>query len=105
MLLQIPVYNEPLVTEEALRCAAQLDWPKNKLHIQLLDDSTDETTARAAAVAAELRAEGADIVHVRRPERHGFKAGACAYGLLISDAPFIAMLDADFRPPPIPLPR
>jgi cellulose synthase/poly-beta-1,6-N-acetylglucosamine synthase-like glycosyltransferase len=100
VLLQIPVYNEPLVTEQALRCAAQLDWPKDKLHIQLLDDSTDETTVRAAAVAEELRAEGADIAHVRRPDRTGFKAGACAYGLRISDAPFIAMLDADFRPPP-----
>lgn len=100
VLLQIPVYNEPLVTEQSLRCVAQLDWPKDKLHIQLLDDLTDETTARAAAVAAELRADGADIAHVRRPDRAGFKAGACAYGLSISDAPFIAMLDADFRPPP-----
>jgi cellulose synthase/poly-beta-1,6-N-acetylglucosamine synthase-like glycosyltransferase len=99
VLLQIPVYNEPLVTEQSLRCVAQLDWPRDKLHIQLLDDSTDETTARAGAVAAELRADGADIAHVRRPDRAGFKAGACAYGLSISDAPFIAMLDADFRPP------
>ncbi len=100
VLLQIPVFNEPLVTEQALRCAAQLDWPKDRLHIQLLDDSTDETTESAAAVAAELRAQGADIEHVRRPDRSGFKAGACAYGLSISTAPFIAMLDADFRPPP-----
>jgi cellulose synthase/poly-beta-1,6-N-acetylglucosamine synthase-like glycosyltransferase len=99
VLLQIPVFNEPLVTEQALRCAAQLDWPKDKLRIQLLDDSTDETTARAAVVAAELRATGSDVEHVRRPERVGFKAGACAYGLTISDAPFVAMLDADFRPP------
>jgi cellulose synthase/poly-beta-1,6-N-acetylglucosamine synthase-like glycosyltransferase len=100
VLVQIPVYNEPLVTEQSLRCVAQLDWPKDKLHIQLLDDSTDETSARAAAVAEELRAGGADIAHVRRPDRVGFKAGACAYGLGLSDAPFIAMLDADFRPPP-----
>jgi cellulose synthase/poly-beta-1,6-N-acetylglucosamine synthase-like glycosyltransferase len=99
VLLQIPVFNEPLVTEQALRCAAQLDWPKDRLCIQLLDDSTDETPLRAAAVAAELRAQGANIQHVRRPDRVGFKAGACAYGLTLSDAPFIAMLDADFRPP------
>jgi len=99
VVLQIPVFNEPLVTEQALRCAAQLDWPKDKLRIQLLDDSTDETPQRAEAVANELRAQGADIEHVRRPDRQGFKAGACAYGLSISDAPFIAMLDADFRPP------
>jgi len=100
VLLQIPVFNEPLVTEQALRCAAQLDWPKDRLRIQLLDDSTDDTPLRAAAVAAELRALGVDVEHVRRPNREGFKAGACAYGLTLSDAPFVAMLDADFRPPP-----
>jgi len=94
------VFNEPLVTEQALRCAAQLDWPKDRLRIQLLDDSTDDTPLRAAAVAAELRAQGVDVEHVRRPNREGFKAGACAYGLTLSDAPFVAMLDADFRPPP-----
>ncbi len=99
VLLQIPVFNEPLVTEQALRCVAQLDWPKDKLCIQLLDDSTDETTLRAEAVAQELRAQGANIQHVRRKDRSGFKAGACAHGLTLSAAPFIAMLDADFRPP------
>ena len=67
--------------------------------IQLLDDSTDDTPLRAAAVAEELRAQGVDVEHVRRPEREGFKAGACAYGLTLSNAPFVAMLDADFRPP------
>jgi cellulose synthase/poly-beta-1,6-N-acetylglucosamine synthase-like glycosyltransferase len=100
VLLQIPVYNEPLVTEQALRCVAQLDWPKDRLTIQLLDDSTDDTSARAEVVAEELRAMGANIQHVRRTDRSGFKAGACAHGLTLSDAPFIAMLDADFRPPP-----
>lgn len=100
VLLQIPVYNEPLVTEQSLRCVAQLDWPKDRLTIQLLDDSTDETTERAEAVAVELRAQGADIQHVRRSDRAGFKAGACAHGLTLSHAPFVAMLDADFRPPP-----
>lgn len=100
VLLQIPVFNEPLVTEQALRCVAMLDWPRDRLHIQLLDDSTDDTTARAEAVAQELRAQGADILHVRRVDRSGFKAGACAAGLKLYDAPFVAMLDADFRPPP-----
>jgi cellulose synthase/poly-beta-1,6-N-acetylglucosamine synthase-like glycosyltransferase len=99
VLLQIPVFNEPLVTEQSLRCVALLDWPKEKLRIQLLDDSTDETSARADAVAAELRAGGAVIDHVRRADRSGFKAGACAHGLTIADEPFVAMLDADFRPP------
>ncbi len=99
VLLQIPVFNEPLVTEQSLRCVALLDWPKEKLRIQLLDDSTDETSARADAVAAELRAGGAVIDHVRRADRSGFKAGACAHGLTLTDEPFVAMLDADFRPP------
>ena len=100
VLLQIPVFNEPLVTEQSLRCVAQLDWPKDKLRIQLLDDSTDETSDRAAAVIAELQATGAIIDHIRRTDRSGFKAGACAHGLTLTDEPFIAMLDADFRPPP-----
>ena len=100
VLLQIPVFNEPLVTEQSLRCVALLDWPKDKLRIQLLDDSTDETTERAAAVIRELASTGVVIDHIRRTDRSGFKAGACAHGLSITDEPFIAMLDADFRPPP-----
>jgi cellulose synthase/poly-beta-1,6-N-acetylglucosamine synthase-like glycosyltransferase len=100
VLLQIPVFNEPLVTEQSLRCVAQLDWPKNKLRIQLLDDSTDKTTARAEAVIAELAPTGTVIDHIRRSDRTGFKAGACAHGLKLTDEPFVAMLDADFRPPP-----
>ena len=100
VLLQIPVFNEPLVTEQSLRCVAQLDWPKDKLRIQLLDDSTDETSDRAAVVIAELQTAGAIIDHIRRTDRSGFKAGACAHGLTLTDEPFIAMLDADFRPPP-----
>lgn len=99
VVLQIPVFNEPLVTEQSLRCVALLDWPKEKLRIQLLDDSTDETSVRADAVAAELRLGGALIDHVRRADRSGFKAGACAHGLTLTDEPFVAMLDADFRPP------
>jgi len=99
VVLQIPVFNEPSVVEGALRAACALDWPKDRLHIQLLDDSTDETTERAAAIIAELRAAGSDVTHVRREDRSGFKAGACAAGLALNDAPFVAMLDVDFRPP------
>ena len=99
VVLQIPVFNEPRVVEGALRAAAALDWPRDRLHIQLLDDSTDETTERAAAIIAELRAAGNDVTHVRREDRSGFKAGACAAGLALNDAPFVAMLDVDFRPP------
>lgn len=99
VVLQIPVFNEPRVVEGALRAAVALDWPRDRLHIQLLDDSTDETTERAAEIIAELRAAGSDVTHVRREDRSGFKAGACAAGLALNDAPFVAMLDVDFRPP------
>jgi cellulose synthase/poly-beta-1,6-N-acetylglucosamine synthase-like glycosyltransferase len=99
VVLQIPVFNEPRVVEGALRAATAIDWPRNRLHIQLLDDSTDETTETAARIIAELRDGGTDITHVRREDRSGFKAGACAAGLAMSDAPFVAMLDVDFRPP------
>jgi cellulose synthase/poly-beta-1,6-N-acetylglucosamine synthase-like glycosyltransferase len=100
VLVQIPVFNEPDVVSGALRCAAALDWPQSKLHIQLLDDSSDETTKIAEAVAQELRDKGFDVRVLFRADRTGFKAGALAAGLKISDAPFIAMLDVDFRPPP-----
>lgn len=99
VLLQIPVFNEPLVTEQSLRCVTQLDWPREKLRIQLLDDSTDETSVRAASVIQELSETGTIIDHIRRTDRSGFKAGACAHGLSLTKEPFIAMLDADFRPP------
>jgi cellulose synthase/poly-beta-1,6-N-acetylglucosamine synthase-like glycosyltransferase len=99
VLVQLPVFNEPAVVENVLRTAAALDWPRDRLTIQLLDDSTDETSAIAATVAAELRANGTDVQHVRRDDRSGFKAGALAAGLELSDAPYIAMLDVDFRPP------
>jgi cellulose synthase/poly-beta-1,6-N-acetylglucosamine synthase-like glycosyltransferase len=99
VLVQIPVYNEPEMVADALRAAVALDWPRDKLHIQLLDDSTDSTCATAAAVADTLRARGHDILHLRRANRSGYKGGALAAGLARSDAPFVAILDADFRPP------
>jgi cellulose synthase/poly-beta-1,6-N-acetylglucosamine synthase-like glycosyltransferase len=97
--VQLPVFNEPAVVENVLRTAAALDWPRDKLTIQLLDDSTDDTSVIAERVAAELRTGGTDVQHVRREDRSGFKAGALAAGLELSDAPYIAMLDVDFRPP------
>ena len=81
VLVQIPVYNEGIVVENAMRCAAALDWPRDRLTIQLLDDSVDGTVDIAAAVIAELRAAGMNAVHVRREDRSGFKAAACATGL------------------------
>lgn len=100
VLVQIPVYNEPLVVERAVAAAAALDWPSNRLTIQLLDDSTDITSDIAVHAVARLRRAGLDVVHVRRADRSGFKAGALAAGMALSDAPYVAVFDADFVPAP-----
>jgi cellulose synthase/poly-beta-1,6-N-acetylglucosamine synthase-like glycosyltransferase len=98
VLVQIPVYNEPLVVERALVAAAALDWPRDRLTIQLLDDSTDITPDIAVHAVARLKRDGVDVVHVRRADRSGFKAGALAAGLALSEAPYVAVFDADFVP-------
>jgi cellulose synthase/poly-beta-1,6-N-acetylglucosamine synthase-like glycosyltransferase len=93
VLVQIPVYNEPLVVERALVAAAALDWPRDRLTIQLLDDSTDITPDIAVHAVARLRRDGVDVAHVRRADRSGFKAGALAAGLALSDADFVPAAD------------
>jgi cellulose synthase/poly-beta-1,6-N-acetylglucosamine synthase-like glycosyltransferase len=100
VLIQIPVYNEPLVVERAVATAGALDWPRDRLTIQLLDDSTDITSDIAVHAVARLRRDGIDAHHVRRADRGGFKAGALAAGLALDDAPYVAVFDADFVPPP-----
>lgn len=100
VLIQIPVYNEPLVVERVMAAAGALDWPHDRLIIQLLDDSTDITSDIAIHAVARLRRDGIDAHHVRRADRGGFKAGALAAGLGLDDAPFVAVFDADFVPPP-----
>jgi cellulose synthase/poly-beta-1,6-N-acetylglucosamine synthase-like glycosyltransferase len=100
VLVQIPIYNEPMVVERAIIAAGALDWPRKLLKIQLLDDSTDLTSDIAVHAVARLRKEGIDIDHVRRADRTGFKAGALAAGLALSDAPYVAVFDADFVPTP-----
>lgn len=99
VLVQLAVFNEPHVVTGLLECAGRLDWPRDRLDVQLLDDSFDGTAAIAAPLVAGLQAQGLNIRHLRRDNRAGFKAGALAAGLALSDAPFIAVLDADFRPP------
>ncbi len=100
VLIQLPIYNEQYVVERLLRCVAQMDYPKDKLSVQLLDDSSDETAAIAAKTIAQLKAQGINIDHVRRPDRKGFKAGALDYGMKLDTAEFIAIFDADFLPRP-----
>jgi len=99
VLVQLPVFNEPNVVAGLLDSVAALDWPRDKLHIQLLDDSSDHTVEIAREKIAELAARGLGIDHVCRDHRSGFKAEALATGLARSTAPFVAILDADFRPP------
>lgn len=100
VLIQIPVYNEPLVVERAVAAAGALVWPRDRLTIQLLDDSNDLTSDIAVHAVARLRREGIDAHHIRRSDRSGFKAGALAAGLELDDAPYVAVFDADFVPPP-----
>ena len=100
VLVQIPVFNEPAVVERALSAAAALDWPRDRLKVQLLDDSTDLTPDIARHVITRLQREGTDIEHLQRSVRAGFKAGALEYGMARCDAPYVAVFDADFVPSP-----
>lgn len=100
VLVQIPVFNEPLVVERAVAAAGALDWPRDRLAIQLLDDSTDLTSDIAVHAVARLRQQGVEVHHIRRENRSGFKAGALAAGLALDDAPYVAVFDADFVPAP-----
>ncbi len=96
--VQLPVYNELYVIERLIDAVVAFDYPKDKLEIQVLDDSTDETVKLIADKVAALKKEGIDIVHVRRSDRVGYKAGALKYGLEIAKGEFIPIFDADFIP-------
>lgn len=98
--IQLPVYNERFVIGRLLEAIAELNYPRNKLEIQVLDDSTDDTSAIARQKIKELRAEGFNIKHIRRSEKKGYKAGALQYGLKLASGEYLAIFDADFIPPP-----
>ncbi len=98
--VQLPVYNEMYVIERLIDCVCKFDYPLDKLEIQVLDDSTDETVLIIANKIAEWQTKGIDIQYVRRIDRKGFKAGALANGLKICKGELIAIFDADFVPPP-----
>ena len=100
VVVQLPVYNERHVVERVVAAVARLDYPRDRLLVQVLDDSTDDTVALAAAAAEQARASGLSVEHIRRADRTGFKAGALAHGLELADAPFVAIFDADFAPSP-----
>lgn len=96
--IQLPVFNEMYVMERLLDNIVLLDYPKNKLEIQVLDDSTDETVQTTAAQINRLKQTGINIHHICRTNRQGFKAGALKEGLKIAKGEFIAIFDSDFLP-------
>lgn len=98
--VQLPVFNERYVVERLLEAAAALEYPPDRLEIQLLDDSDDETVALAARAIEAIRARGIDVVHMRRGSREGYKAGALQHGLERAKGTLLAVFDADFVPPP-----
>ncbi len=98
--VQLPVFNEPQVVARLIRAAGDLDWPSDRLQIQLLDDSTDETCGIAEEELAILRARGIDACRITRPDRHEFKAGALSLGTRTAMGEFFLIFDADFAPPP-----
>ncbi|MEL0455540.1 cellulose synthase family protein [Flavobacteriaceae bacterium SZ-1-7] len=96
--IQLPVYNEMYVMERLLDNIAEIDYPKDKLEIQVLDDSTDETVESTREHVEKLQASGLDIKHITRKDRTGFKAGALKEGLKIAKGEFLAIFDSDFLP-------
>jgi cellulose synthase/poly-beta-1,6-N-acetylglucosamine synthase-like glycosyltransferase len=98
--VQLPMFNELYVAERLLDSVALLDYPRDKLEFQVLDDSTDETTEIVAKKVQELQARGFDIVHIHRTDRRGFKAGALEKGMMTARGDFLMVFDADFVPSP-----
>lgn len=96
--IQLPVYNEMYVMERLLDNIVEVDYPRDKLEIQVLDDSTDETIETTKKHIAKLQSKGIDIKHITRTDRIGFKAGALKEGLEIAKGEFIAIFDSDFLP-------
>lgn len=94
--MQIPIYNERYVVERAIRSACEVDYPAERLEIQLLDDSTDDTPELIAQTIAPYQERGLKIIHLRRQDRCNFKAGALAEGLRHASGELLAIFDADF---------
>ncbi|HVP84467.1 MAG TPA: glycosyltransferase family 2 protein [Rhizomicrobium sp.] len=100
VLVQLPVCDEGALAVRVAAAAARLDWPLDKLEIQVLDDGRFENHAALVSAVMNVVPEGVNLSILRRGERTGFKAGNLAFGLVHSDAPYVAIFDADFVPPP-----
>lgn len=98
--VQLPLFNELHVVGRLFEAVSKLDYPKDKLQIQILDDSTDETRAACEEEAEALRAQGFDVEHRHRTDRTGFKAGALEAAMPTAKGEFLLIFDADFVPQP-----
>ncbi|MFD2551084.1 glycosyltransferase [Bizionia sediminis] len=98
--IQLPIYNELYVVERLLNNIANINYPKHKLEIQVLDDSTDASLEITKNIVLQLQQTGLNIQHIHRSQRTGFKAGALKAGLKTAKGAFIAIFDADFLPQP-----
>jgi cellulose synthase/poly-beta-1,6-N-acetylglucosamine synthase-like glycosyltransferase len=98
--VQCPLYNEPLVVETLLEKVTELSWPSDRLEIQILDDSTDDTPEIIERWLQTHPERAGNVRHIRRENRTGYKAGALAFGMEATQAEFFAVFDADFRPAP-----
>jgi cellulose synthase/poly-beta-1,6-N-acetylglucosamine synthase-like glycosyltransferase len=98
--VQLPLFNEATVATRLLDHVAKFDYPKSRLEIQVLDDSTDETGSLVRAHIIGLKEQGLDVVYLHRSDRSGYKAGALDAGLKVAKGDLIAIFDADFLPQP-----
>lgn len=98
--IQLPIFNEKYVVERLLKATSSIRYPKEKLEIQVLDDSTDETKELTKKLVAQYVSQGFRMAHITRPDRKDFKAGALQYGMERCCGDFIAIFDADFVPRP-----
>jgi cellulose synthase/poly-beta-1,6-N-acetylglucosamine synthase-like glycosyltransferase len=97
--IQLPMYNERYVAQRVIETCCRIDYPSDRLQVQVLDDSTDETTEMARETLERMRAAGHDVELLHRTERRGFKAGALEEGLRSAKGEFVCIFDADFLPP------
>jgi cellulose synthase/poly-beta-1,6-N-acetylglucosamine synthase-like glycosyltransferase len=98
--VQLPIYNEMYVVDRLIDAVVQMDYPRDRFEVQVLDDSTDETRAIAAAAVARYAEQGFDVHYIHRADREGYKAGALDAGLKTAKGEFVLIFDADFIAPP-----
>lgn len=97
--IQLPIYNERYVASRLVKSVCEMDYPKDKMKIMVLDDSDDDTVELVGDLVTEYQKKGFDIAHIRRGSRKGYKAGALKYAMRTTDTEFVAIFDADFIPP------